>query len=208
MMTLYGYPRSRSLRALWALEEAGADYRYIRVNLGAGEGRREPFLSLNPGGKVPVLVDGDLVLTESMAICTYIGDQVPDKLLIPGCGSRERALYYKWCSFIVTELEQPLWTIARHRFILPRDLRVPAVKETARHEFAVAVAVLGKMFPGGEFLLGERFCMADILLVQTLDWALTAGLACEDPLLLDYVENLKRRPALARALSQDEPGPQ
>lgn len=204
MLELYGFPRSRSTRALWAMEEAGADYRYIKVDLGSGEARREPFLTLNPGGKVPVLVDGDLVLTESMAICTYIGDLYPVRALTPRCGSRERAIYNKWCSFVITELEQPLWTIARHSFILPEDLRVPAVKDTARYEFAAAVAVLGKMFPDGDFLLGEGFSMADILLVQTLNWALSAGINFEDPHLQDFVARLLQREALVRARAQEQ----
>ncbi len=204
MLELYGFPNSRSTRALWALEEAGAEYRYVKVDLGSGEGRREPFLTLNPGGKVPVLVDGNLVLTESMAICTYIGDKFPAKSLTPPCGGPERAIYNKWCSFVITELEQPLWTIARHSFILPEHLRVPAVKDTARHEFATAVDVLGKMFPRGEFLLGSRLTIADIFLAQTLNWAQSAGIGHDDGHLSDYTDSLLQREARARARAQEE----
>jgi len=203
MLELYGFPKSRATRALWALEEAGAEYHYIKVDLGSGEGRREPFLTLNPGGKVPVLVDGDLVLTESLAICTYIGDQYPHKALTPACGSQARAIYNKWCSFVISELEQPLWTIARHSFIYPESLRVPAIKGTARHEFATAIAVLGKMFPAGEFLLGEQFSMADILLAHTLNWAVTAGMSIDDTHLQDYTDRLSQREALTRARQQE-----
>src|SRR6266581_3450699 len=77
MITLYGCPTTRSTRAAWALEEAGAEYAYVRLDLSKGDGRQPAYLAINPGGKVPTLVDGDLRLTESAAICTYIGDNFP-----------------------------------------------------------------------------------------------------------------------------------
>lgn len=93
MITLYGCPGTRSFRAVWAMEEAGASYEYVKIDLAAGEGRRSSFRRLNPGGKVPVLAEGDFVLPESAAICTYIGDRFPDSRLTPPAGTRERAQY-------------------------------------------------------------------------------------------------------------------
>ncbi|MCC8988107.1 MAG: glutathione S-transferase, partial [Candidatus Contendobacter sp.] len=116
MFKVYGCPHTRSTRVVWALEEVGAEYEYQKVDLFAGEGRQPAYLALNPGGKVPALADGDLVLTESSAICTYIGDAFPASGLTPPFGSPERARYNQWCSFAVCELEQPLWTMAKHRF--------------------------------------------------------------------------------------------
>ena len=71
-MKLYGFGPTRSLRALWGLKELDSDFEFVPVNLAAGEHRRPDFLRLNPAGKVPVLVDGDLVLTESAAIVMYL----------------------------------------------------------------------------------------------------------------------------------------
>lgn len=119
MLTVFGFPNTRSARAVWALEEAGAEYDYIKVNLFKGQGRRPPYIDLNPGGKVPALRDGDFVLAESGAICTYIGDKFPESGLTPPIGTQERARYYQWCFFVIGELEQPLWTMAKHRFALP-----------------------------------------------------------------------------------------
>jgi len=77
MIKLYGFPQTRSVRAAWALEEAGADYEYELVNLRAGEHKQATFLAINPFGKIPSLVDEGLVVTESAAICTYIAEKFP-----------------------------------------------------------------------------------------------------------------------------------
>ena len=75
-MKLYGFGPTRSLRALWGLKELDSDFEFVPVNLAAGEHQRPDFLRLNPAGKVPVLVDGDLVLTESAAIVMYLADNI------------------------------------------------------------------------------------------------------------------------------------
>ena len=138
MLTVYGYASTRSIRVVWTLEEAGAEYQYVPINLRAGAGSQPDYLALNMSGKVPTLVDSGFVLTESAAICTYIADRFPEARLAPAAGTQERASYNQWCYFAMSELEQPLWTIAKHRFALPKPFRVPSVLETARWEFAVA----------------------------------------------------------------------
>jgi glutathione S-transferase len=203
VMKVFGWPNTRSLRAVWALEEAGASYDYVPVNLMRGEGRRPAYLSLNPGGKVPALRDGDLVLTESAAICNYVADRHPASGLAPGCGTRERALYDKWCFFALTELEQPLWTIGKHRFAIPEKYRVPAVVDTAMWEFSVAAKALNSQF-GGPFALGDRFTAADILLGHTLAWAEAWNIPLEHEPLRAYAKRLRERPALIRARLREE----
>src|SRR5262249_38873228 len=74
-MKLYGFGPTRSLRALWGLKELDADFEFVPVNLVAGEHKHPDFLRLNPAGKVPVLVDGDFVLTESAAIVLYLAEK-------------------------------------------------------------------------------------------------------------------------------------
>jgi glutathione S-transferase len=83
MMRLYGFGGTRSLRALWALRELDAEFEFVPVNLLAGEHRRPDFLRLNPAGKIPVLVDGDVLLTESAAIVMYLAEKYRDKGLLP-----------------------------------------------------------------------------------------------------------------------------
>jgi glutathione S-transferase len=109
-MKLFEFPPTRSIRARWTLQELGVDFEAVRVNLLAAENRSPAFLKLNPAGKVPVLVDGDLVLTESVAIALYLADKYPDKGFAP-TDVEQRAELNRWLLFTTTELEQPLWRI-------------------------------------------------------------------------------------------------
>jgi glutathione S-transferase len=204
MIKIFGWPNTRSLRVVWALEEAGASYDYVPVNLIRGEGRRPTYLSLNPGGKVPTLVEGDLVLTESAAICNYVGDKYPSSGLTPQAGTAQRARYDKWCFFVLSELEQPLWTISKHRFAIPEKWRVPAVIDTATWEFSVVVRALASQLGDAPYALGDRFSAADILIGHTLAWAQAWKISVEDPRLLSYVQRLRERPALVRAHRREE----
>jgi glutathione S-transferase len=204
MLTVYGCANTRSSRVLWALEEAGTEYQYVAVDLRAGAGWKPEYLVLNPGGKVPTLVDGETVLTESAAICTYIGDRFPASRLTPPVGSPERARYDQWCYFVLSELEQPLWTLAKHLFALPERRRVPAVLDTARWEFAVAAKVLAAGLGRREFILGDHFTAADILIAHTLAWALGFELPLEQDHLKTYAERLLARPAWARVQEREQ----
>ena len=196
---LYGMPRTRSFRVLWTLEEVGAEYEYHLVNLGKEEGQAQEFLRLNPGGKLPVLVDGDLVLSESAAICTHLAESHPESALIPAAATSDRARYNQWCFFVLSELEQPLWTIAKHKFALPRDYRVREVIETATFEFARAVKVLDLGLRGREYLVGDNFSVADLLATHTLMWARAAKVELGSGALETYLTRNCRRPAWVRA---------
>src|SRR5215475_10353232 len=112
-MKLYEFGPTRSIRARWTLQELGVEFESIPVNLAAREHQRPEFLAINPAGKVPVLVDDDLVLTESVAIVLYLAEKYPDKRLLPA-NIKQRAEMTRWLLFAATELEQPLWRITRH----------------------------------------------------------------------------------------------
>jgi len=204
MKTLYGMPHTRSFRALWALEEIGADYQYQIVNLGQGEGKTADFLALNPSGKLPVLTDTDLVLTESAAICTYLADSHPEKNLIPAAGTVDRALYNQWCFFVLSELEQPLWTMGKHKFALPKEYRVRQVQKTAGFEFMRAISVLEEGLKGRSFLVGDHFTMADLLVAHTLTWAEGFKIDHGRLLLDEYRDRIKQREAWKRAHAIDD----
>jgi glutathione S-transferase len=204
MLTVFGFPNSRSARAVWALEEAGADYEYVKVDLFKGEGRRPPYIDLNPGGKVPALRDGDFVLTESGAICTYIGDKFPESGLAPPVNTQERTRYHQWCFFVIGELEQPLWTMAKHRFALPEKRRVPAVIDTAVWEFGVAAKILDAGLGDKEFIVGDHFTAADIMLAQTLAWARAFEVPLGHERLEAYADRMLSRPAVARARAREQ----
>ncbi|KAA3649231.1 MAG: glutathione S-transferase family protein [Proteobacteria bacterium] len=203
MLTLYGCPNSRSLRAVWALEEAGADYDYVFVNLFKGEGRHPDFLAINPAGKVPVLrLDSGAVLSETGAILLWAAERYPDTALLPA-DEHARAQAWRWLCIGLTELEQPLWTIAKHRFALPEKRRVPEVESTARWEFDKAAALLAQRLAEAPWLAGERFSIADIVASHCLAWALSAKLSLEDPALPAYLERCFSRPAAQRAQARE-----
>ena len=134
MMRLYEFGPTRSIRARWTLQELGVEFEPITVNLVAGEHRRPEFLKINPAGKLPVLVDGDLVLTESVAIVLYLAEKYPEKGLLPA-DLTGRAQVNRWLLFAATELEQPLWRISRHTALYPEDKRLPGDVALARQEF-------------------------------------------------------------------------
>jgi len=201
MIKLYGYPRTRSARVAWALEEASAEYEYIPINLQAGEHKKPAFLKINPFGKIPALIDDDLILSESAAICTYIAEKFPAAKLIPNT-SQGRAEYFHWLFFVVSELETHLWTAAKHDRILPEDKRVSAVIKTCEWEFAKAATLLSQHLSQHAYLANNEFSAADIVCVSILQWAHHAGFALDD-ILLAYMNRLSERPALTKARKRE-----
>jgi glutathione S-transferase len=128
------------------------------------------FLRLNPAGKVPVLVDGDMVIPESAAIVLYLADKYREKKLLPASVG-ERAQVYRWIMFAVTELEQPLWRISKHTALYPEDKRLPADIVLAREEFLAMAAILDSHLEGRRFIVGDSFTVADCVTAYLVDWA-------------------------------------
>jgi glutathione S-transferase len=193
MMKLYGIGPSRWLRVLWAMKELDAEFEFVPVNLMAGEHFKPEFLRLNPAHKVPVLVDGDLVLTESAAIVLYLAEKYPDKGLLP-TDLAQRALVYRWVMFCMTELEQPLWRIAKHSFLYPEDKRSPADIALAKEDFVEMAKVLEQHMVGREFIVGDTMTAADCVTAYVIDWASMVGLLDDLPLLRAYLERMYARP--------------
>jgi glutathione S-transferase len=192
-MKLYEFAPTRSIRVRWTLQELGVDFEAVPVNLMAGEHRRPDFLAINPAGKIPVLVDGDIVLTESVAIVVYLADKYPEKRFLPAdLGGRAEAM--RWLLFTVTELEQPLWRMSRHTFLYPEDKRLPADVAQARGEFATMAAVLERHMEGREFVLGSEVGVADFVLGYTLDWATNFDALDGLPRLQAYHDRMYDRP--------------
>lgn len=202
MKILYGCPNTRSLRAAWALEECGLEYEYRRIDLFRGEGRRPEFLAINDQGKVPVLIDDGMVLTESGAIVTHLGERHAPGRLVP-VEAAGRAAYFRWLFFAATELEQPLWTIVKHRFGLPAAQRRPDVEPTARWEFNRALAALAPVFAREPYVTGPEFTGADILVWHSLAWAGSLKIDLANAALDDYVTRLRDRPSLLRARERE-----
>lgn len=197
MITLYGSGQSRSFRVLWALEESGLVYDYKQVKIGqtGDDGtQNDTYKKLNSQGKVPTLVDGNLVISESAAILNYIATISPNKNLIPFNNNELRAQYDAVSFFVLSELEQPLWTMAKHRFVLPKEFRLREIKKTAEWEFAKVVSTLSERLNNKEFAINNSFTMADILIAYTLQWAQRSKFDIPDN-LVTYCENLYQRSA-------------
>ncbi|GLQ32269.1 glutathione S-transferase family protein [Litoribrevibacter albus] len=199
MIKVYGYPKTRALRVTWLLEELELDYEYHLINFAKGESQSPEFLAINPAGKVPALeIDGQVIF-ESGAIVTFLADKYASGKLIPNAGTVERARHDQWSYFVLTELEQPLWTMGKHKFAIPKEYRVAEVLPTAAWEFQRALTVLSKGLGDKEYILGDSFSVADLLIAQTLRWGLSFKQAIEQPNLIDYLNRMESRSARSLA---------
>lgn len=192
-MQLYEFGPTRALRARWTLRELGVEFESVTVRLPEGEARSPEFLRLNPAAKLPVLVDGDQVLTESVAIVLYLAEKYPEGGLLPN-DLAQRAQLYRWLLFTATELEQPLWRMARHGFLYPEEKRSPADIELAREDFLPMAEVMNRHMQGRSYVVGDSVSVADFVLAYTLDWANEEQLLEGFPALQQYLEKMYRRP--------------
>jgi glutathione S-transferase len=199
-MKLYEFGPTRSIRARWILQELGVEFDAVSVDLTRREHCNPDFLELNPAGKVPVLVDGDLVLNESAAIVLYLAEKYPDRGFIPA-DLKLRADFYRWIFFAVTELEQPWWRIAKHTHLYPEEDRLPAEVALARRDFLPMAAVLEAHMRGRNYVVGDRVTAADFLVAYTLDVAEEMQLLGECPALRSYLARMYARPHAPRRIA-------
>lgn len=202
MIELYGTPRSRSLRVSWLLEELSLDWQYRFIDFGQGAQHDADFRILSPEGKIPVLIDNGEAMFESLAICIYLAEKYGLDHWLPARGTHQSALHWQWCSFIVSELEQGLWTLAKHKFALPEPQRCPDITNTAHWEFQKAAKTASIMLAEQAFCCGDQITVADILLAHTLGWAIKSN--CELPENLQrYYHRMASRPTMRRALQKE-----
>ena len=201
MMKLYGAPPTSALRVIWLLNELGLEYEMLPVDILQGETRHKDFRTLNPAAKVPVLVDGSLVLTESAAIQLYLADKNPQSGFIPEA-VEDRAQMYRWIFFLVTEIEQPLWRIARHMVLYPEKKRLPQDIDLARQECRDMVAVLEQHMEKRDFMVADRLSVADFNAAYTLDWANEEKMLDRTPRLREYLKSMYARPTAPPTIAQ------
>jgi glutathione S-transferase len=194
-MRLYHQPRSRSVRVLWALAEANADY---DLQLLAREQKQEGwYRALHPLGRAPVAELAEGPLFESAALVWYVCDLHPQAGLAAPVGSYERGLQYQWSFFAASELEPPLNEIARQ--LWGGDDPDEAAIAAARERFGRAAAVIEHALDGKEYMVGGRFSVADLGVGAVTGFAKMAELA-DLPAGVDaYVQRLEARPALVAA---------
>ncbi|HLK11513.1 MAG TPA: glutathione S-transferase family protein [Candidatus Binatia bacterium] len=200
MLKLYYSPMSRAVRPRWVLEEVGAPYELVRIDLSKNEQKRPAYLEVNPNGTVPALEDGDLRLFESAAICQYLADKFPEARLAPPVGTPARGLYYQWIHYAMSGIEPPAVTIFLHTVRRPEAERIPRLVDEARVQLAAALRVVEGALAGRDYLLGREFSAADVMIGSTLRWCGMMGLLGSDlPATGAYLERLTARPAQQRA---------
>ena len=201
MLKLYHSAQSRSVRPRWLLEEVGAPYDLVRLDFSKQEHKTPGYLQIHPHGVVPALVDGDLKLMESAAICAYLADKFPAARLAPPVGTPDRGRYYQWMVYAVATLEPPLMQVFMHTVRLPEAERSARVADEGRTKFGEAAEVIAGGLTGKAFLLGEQLSAADVMIGSTLVWSQFMGLLNSRPALGEYVQRLMSRPAYQRAFA-------
>jgi len=200
MLTLYHSPQSRSIRPRWLLEELAVPCEVKLVSLAAGDQKKPEYLKLNPNGTVPTLVDGDLALWESAAICQYLADKYPEKRLAPPLGTPERGKYYQWIHYAMSGIEPPAVTVFMHAMQLPEAERVPALVDGAKAQLGRVIRVVDDALAGREWILGSQFSAADVMVGSTLVWCQMMGLIGDQYANVPgYLARCAARPALQRA---------
>jgi glutathione S-transferase len=200
MLTLYHSPQSRSIRPRWLLEELGVPCEVKLVSLAAGDQKKPEYLKLNPNGTVPTLVDGDLALWESAAICQYLADKYPEKRLAPAVGTPERGKYYQWIHYAMSGIEPPAVTLFLHTMRLPEAERIPALVDAAKAQLGRVITIVDDALAGREWMLGSQFSAADVMVGSTLVWCQMLGLIGDQYANVPgYLTRCAARPALQRA---------
>ncbi len=185
MIKLYGASRSRAFRSLWMLEELGVPYQHEPVSWDSGETRKAAFLAVNPNGHVPVLVDGETVVWESLAINHYLAQRFGGALAPDG--PHEAGLAYRWSFWAMGELEGPIDAVAR------RGARLPDGWADG------PLGVLDGALAGRDWLVGGRFTVADLnVAVMFLRPLLEKVERRPWPRLERWLSACRGRPALAR----------
>lgn len=197
---LYFAPRTRATRPRWILEELGVPYELVQVDLAKGEHKVPAHLRLHPLGKVPVLVDGEVTIFESAAICLYLADKFPDKKLAPAVGTDARAYYYQWIVFAGAQLEPPIAEYAG-QMGLPEAERNAAVLAKSKEQALAAIKAVEHGLLGKMYLVNEKFSAADIVLGSILRWADSLKLLGDAPDIQSWLYELKSRAAFKKAMA-------
>lgn len=193
MLTLYHAPRSRSSRFIWLLEEIGAPYEIIKVDIPRqdGTGASDPR-NPHPDRKVPALVHDGVLVTESAAICLYLSDAFPEAGVGPRIGDPLRAAYLTWLAYYAGEIEP---------VIAAKATGLTETDPARGKAYAALVQRLLGALGSGPFVLGEGFSAADVLVASVFQWGrnffpASAGID-------QYVARIGQRPALQRAMAKD-----
>jgi glutathione S-transferase len=196
-MKLYGITGSRALRSIWALEEVDADYELVKTHF-MGDSKKPEYLAINPNGRVPTLVDGDLTLFESMAFNLYLASQYGGALWPSSVPDQARAT--QWSFWGITELEPHIMALLIHRMMLPEDQRNEALAAAGEKDIQRPLKVLEAHLANRDHILGGDFSIADLNVASVLSMAGMVGLDLDGyPKVTAWLAACTSRPSLERA---------
>ena len=195
MIKLYWCPKTRAMRALWLMEEAGVPFERVRIDIRDAQAKADPeFRAASPLGKVPALVDGAAKISDSGAICAYIADAYPQAGLAPPIGDPQRGRYLQWLMFTNSNIEPAMM----------EKFSGLAANRTAHGwgDYASVLETLRDALRTGPWILGERFSAADVMLGSAVYFLDMFKILGDEPVLKAYVERCVARPAARRAFSE------
>ncbi len=197
MVKIYGSPKSSAGRCYWALEEVGIDYERADVSFSDKEHKSEAFLALNPNGKVPVLIDGDLVLWESVAINRYLFEtHLPD---LVGTTPAERALTWQWSLWSQVQYQVPLVALFIQLVFVPEGRRDEAAMSAARAKIGPLNTLLDAHLAKTGQVVGDHFTVADLDVASAARLNGALGIDVSDcPHLTAWLDRTLARPACQR----------
>jgi glutathione S-transferase len=198
-LRIYGIARTRAFRALWVAKELGLDYEHLPIEIGDDGAKSPEFLAINPNGRLPVIVDGDFVLFESLAITLYLAKKHSSGKLYPATLEGE-ARAWQWSLWAVTEVDRGVNIWSLHAVRLPPQERNAALREEALKVIASPFKVLDAAVAKQPYLLGKDFTVADLNVAAVISRAVDMELAAW-PHLQDWLTRCLDRPAARQALA-------
>lgn len=179
---------SRGVTTDWMLKELDAQHEQIIVDFTADENNLPDFRKINPMGKLPVLVDGETVVTEVAAICAYLADKFPEKRLAPEIGTVDRATYYRYL-FLAGNTIEPAFSLAAS------GIEHPEPRSAGWGDMPRVLATVEAMTPETGWALGEHFTAADVVFGGLLDSLMLFKRIDASPKIAAYVARIRQRPS-------------
>ena len=201
MMTVYSAPNTRAIRVIWVLDEIGAKAEIKSMPYPPRQ-HAPDYFAVNPTGMVPLLIDGEVRLSESMAICDYLATKHGSPLVVAP-DDPERPQFLQWLWYGESTLMTPLSRLNLVRqFERKGGPEVDAIIAGARDHLAERLKMLEQRLEGRDFLVAGRLTLADISVSYPLHLVAMLGLDnLLGPLSVAYHERLRTRPAYQRALA-------
>lgn len=195
-LVLHHHPYSRAANMVWALEEVGVPYTLHTVDLMKGEQKAPELVALNTMGKLPILVDGEAVVSETSAICMYLADRYAVGRLSPALDDPARGAWYRWCVYPSAVIEPGCMAKGNGWVYRPT--------QAGWGTYESILETLDRALTPGPWLLGDRFTMADLLVGASLRWMLRFKMIDALPSFTAFTARIEERPAFRASEAKND----